>query len=175
MCNNQFGFIDRGPGTIVVLRFGSCTSPPPLPPASKFDRWHTGWLRKRDNFADESWVSEEPNHIAHRLFGLLCTALLIGWSPASPPLPPVFGLIYEGAIGQPRWTTSVCNPWYDRKTALSSTNHSMFSECEVVLPDLLLLYGLQPRPVLLFSLLPPLLLNSPNIFISKIILIFVIY
>jgi hypothetical protein len=53
---------------------------------------------------------------------------------------------------------------------LSSKNHSILSECEVVLPDLLLLYGLQPRPVLLFSLLPPLLLNSPNIFISKIIL-----
>jgi hypothetical protein len=31
------------------------------------------------------------------LFGLLCTAALIGH-----PAPPVFGLIYEGAIGQPR-------------------------------------------------------------------------
>jgi hypothetical protein len=29
------------------------------------------------------------------LFGLLCTAVLIGWDPA-------FGLLYEGAIGQPR-------------------------------------------------------------------------
>ncbi len=35
------------------------------------------------------------------LFGLLCTAALIGWDPANPPLP-AFGLIYEGAIGQPR-------------------------------------------------------------------------
>jgi hypothetical protein len=36
------------------------------------------------------------------LFGLLCTAVLIGWDPATPPLPLAFGLIYEGAIGQPR-------------------------------------------------------------------------
>ncbi len=26
------------------------------------------------------------------------------------PLPPAFGLIYEGAIGQPRYTTSLCEP-----------------------------------------------------------------
>jgi hypothetical protein len=26
------------------------------------------------------------------------------------PLPPAFGLIYEGTIGQPRKTTSLCNP-----------------------------------------------------------------
>ncbi len=36
------------------------------------------------------------------LFELLCTAVLIGWDPATPPPPPSFGLIYEGAIGQPR-------------------------------------------------------------------------
>jgi len=34
------------------------------------------------------------------LFVLLCTAVLIGWGPRNPP--PAFGLIYEGAIGQPR-------------------------------------------------------------------------
>jgi hypothetical protein len=33
----------------------------------------------------------------------MCTAVLIGWNPAIPP-PPVFGLIYEGTIGQPRLT-----------------------------------------------------------------------
>jgi hypothetical protein len=38
------------------------------------------------------------------LFGLLCTAVLIGRLPPSP----AFGLIYEGAIGQPRKTTSPC-------------------------------------------------------------------
>ncbi len=30
---------------------------------------------------------------------------------AIPP-PPAFGLIYEGAIGQPRWTTSLWLPPY---------------------------------------------------------------
>jgi hypothetical protein len=30
-------------------------------------------------------------------------------TPQLPP-PPAFGLIYEGAIGQPRYTTSLCNP-----------------------------------------------------------------
>ncbi len=39
------------------------------------------------------------------LFGLLCTALLIGCDPAT-----LIGLIYEGAIGQPRQTTSLCDP-----------------------------------------------------------------
>jgi hypothetical protein len=37
------------------------------------------------------------------LFGLLRTAVLIGCkSPQLPPPPPMFGLKYEGAIGQPR-------------------------------------------------------------------------
>ncbi len=35
------------------------------------------------------------------LFGLLCTAVPVGWDPVTPP-PPAFGFIYEGAIGQPR-------------------------------------------------------------------------
>jgi hypothetical protein len=35
------------------------------------------------------------------LIGLLCTAVLIAETPQVPP-PPAFGLIYEGAIGQPR-------------------------------------------------------------------------
>jgi hypothetical protein len=36
------------------------------------------------------------------LFGLLCAAVLIGCDPAPPPPPPALGLIYNGAIGQPR-------------------------------------------------------------------------
>ncbi len=32
--------------------------------------------------------------------------VLISEAPQPPPPPPAFGLIYEGAIGQPRWTTS---------------------------------------------------------------------
>jgi hypothetical protein len=30
--------------------------------------------------------------------------------PRNSPPPPAFGLTYEGAIGQPRETTSLCNP-----------------------------------------------------------------
>jgi hypothetical protein len=30
--------------------------------------------------------------------------------PRNPPLPPAFGLVNEGAIGQQRQTTSLCNP-----------------------------------------------------------------
>jgi hypothetical protein len=44
------------------------------------------------------------------LFGLLCTAVLIGLDPCNYSPPPAFGLIYEGAIGQPRWKTSLCKP-----------------------------------------------------------------
>jgi hypothetical protein len=45
------------------------------------------------------------------LFGLLCTSVLIGWDPSrTSPTPPAFGLLYEGSIGQPRQTTSLCNP-----------------------------------------------------------------
>jgi hypothetical protein len=41
----------------------------------------------------------------------MCTALLIGCNNlAIPPFPPAFGLIYEGALGHPRLTTSLCNP-----------------------------------------------------------------
>jgi hypothetical protein len=41
--------------------------------------------------------------------------------PRNSPVSPVFGLIYEGAIDQPRLTTSLCNPLvyvyvYGRKT-----------------------------------------------------------
>jgi hypothetical protein len=47
--------------------------------------------------------SDLPN-----LFGLLYAAVLIGRDPATPP--PAFGLIYEGATGQPKQTTSLCTP-----------------------------------------------------------------
>jgi hypothetical protein len=35
-------------------------------------------------------------HTAH------CTAVLIGWYPATPLPPPAYALLNEGAIGQPR-------------------------------------------------------------------------
>jgi hypothetical protein len=45
------------------------------------------------------------------LFGLLCTAVLInGWDPQLLPHPPAFELIYVGAIGRSRQTTSLWNP-----------------------------------------------------------------
>jgi hypothetical protein len=44
------------------------------------------------------------------LFGLLCTAVLIGRDPVTPPPFTSFGLMYEGAIGQPREGTALCNP-----------------------------------------------------------------
>ncbi len=44
----------------------------------------------------------------------MCTAVLIGWEPANPPPPPWIWahlrLIYEDTIGQPRYTTSLCDP-----------------------------------------------------------------
>ncbi len=47
------------------------------------------------------------------LFGFLCSAVLIGWDPATHPEAPAFGLIHKGgAIGQPRQTTFLCNPTY---------------------------------------------------------------
>ncbi len=47
----------------------------------------------------------------------MCTAVLTGRDPATPP-PPAFGLIYEGAIGQPRFTTSSCELWPPADTQL---------------------------------------------------------
>ncbi len=41
------------------------------------------------------------------LGSMCCTAVLIGTGPASPP---ALGLIYSGAVGQPRKTTSLCDP-----------------------------------------------------------------
>ncbi len=49
------------------------------------------------------------------LFGLQVTWYAQLYSLAEiPQLPPpsAFGLVYEGAIGQPRWTTSPCDPWF---------------------------------------------------------------
>ncbi len=45
-------------------------------------------------------VSLAPK-ISKVYLGSKCTAVHIGWDLATPP-PPIFGLIYEGAIGQPR-------------------------------------------------------------------------
>ncbi len=55
-----------------------------------------------------SWVPEAPQGLNMELdlqilFGLLCTAVYsLAETPQPPPSPPAFGLISEGAIGQPR-------------------------------------------------------------------------
>ncbi len=46
----------------------------------------------------------------HCLFGLRCTLYSLAETSHLPPSLPAFGLIYEGAIGQRRWTTPLCNP-----------------------------------------------------------------
>jgi hypothetical protein len=51
------------------------------------------------------------------LFGLLCTAVLIG----NCPPPPAFGVLYEGAIGQPRYRRHLfVSPWIQTKIAQQS-------------------------------------------------------
>jgi hypothetical protein len=44
------------------------------------------------------------------LFGLHVYRQLFSLAETPYPPPPAFELIYEGAIGQPRWTTSLCDP-----------------------------------------------------------------
>ncbi len=41
-----------------------------------------------------------------------CTRWLRHRNSPPPPAPLAFGLMYEGAIGQLRWTTSLCNLWF---------------------------------------------------------------
>jgi hypothetical protein len=41
---------------------------------------------------------------------VMSTAVLIGWNPRPTPPPSPRRLVYEGAIGQPRQTTSLCDP-----------------------------------------------------------------
>jgi hypothetical protein len=43
--------------------------------------------------------------------GFMCTAVFIGSDPVTPPPHThTFRLIYDGAVGQPRKTTSLCDP-----------------------------------------------------------------
>ncbi len=57
-------------------------------------------------------------------FGLhvhICTHWLRPRHPLPPPHSHAFGLIYEGAIGQPRQTTSLCDPLSQRKVQAYAT------------------------------------------------------
>ncbi len=58
------------------------------------------------------------------LFGLYVHAQLYSWAetPQFPP-PPAFRLIYEGAIGQPRKTTSLCDPLHQALGYCISRRH----------------------------------------------------
>jgi hypothetical protein len=67
------------------------------------------------------------------LFGLhvhSCTH----WLRADTPQTPAFGLIYEGAIGQPRWTTSLCDPLLGYLSSIRSGNYYYVSFSSLVLP-----------------------------------------
>jgi hypothetical protein len=59
----------------------------------------------------------------------MCTAVLFGRDPATPTLPTHLDSYYEGAIGQLRLTTSLCNTllcriWTGGGAALSPPHHS---------------------------------------------------
>jgi len=57
--------IDRGPGFLAVVRFGSSTSP-----LGKIDRLHTGKkLRRGDNFMTGEVVGEVSIHTTTRMPG----------------------------------------------------------------------------------------------------------
>ncbi len=83
------------------------------------------WRRVEGEWVRVKWQDKERENQNHRLnmevdfqslFGLHvtwcahCTAVLIGWDPATPPPPPALDSYYEGAIGQQRQTTPLCNP-----------------------------------------------------------------
>jgi hypothetical protein len=84
----------------------------------------------RDNnfesvLADEEWRPKVKYGVdLQSLFGLhSCTHWLR--PPQLPPPPPAFGLIYEVAIGQPKWTTSLCNSLVATKAVFIEENRGL--------------------------------------------------
>ncbi len=61
--------------------------------------------------APQSHLVTLLDHPSKVYLGFMCSAQLysIAEAPQHPTPPPAFGLIYKGAIGQPRWTTSLCD------------------------------------------------------------------
>ncbi len=55
------------------------------------------------------WLNMELD--LQSLFGFLVRNCAHWLRPRNSPPPLAFGLVYEDAIGQPRWTTSLYNPW----------------------------------------------------------------
>ncbi len=85
------------------------------------------------------------------LFGLLCTAVLIGWEPEAPP---AFGHMYDGAIGQPKIDDiSLWHPdgkdQISEKEASECRRHMPVGEGEVILDDVAAVQaGVGVRPLL---------------------------
>ncbi len=59
-------------------------------------RYYHSWSAVSRDTIGQIW-----SQISKVYLGSMCTAVLIDWDPPPPPTPS-FGLIYEGAIGQPR-------------------------------------------------------------------------
>ncbi len=71
--------------------------------------WSTGDLPQPLSIGPKHRSNKE--YISKVYLGSMCIAVLIGCDVTLQPTPPLaLGLIYEGAIGQPRWTTSLCDP-----------------------------------------------------------------
>jgi hypothetical protein len=49
-----------------------------------------------------------------------------------PPPPPAFELIYKGAIGQPGWTTSLCNPSSLNATETMSISQNQRQQSRII-------------------------------------------
>ncbi len=69
------------------------------------------------------------------LFGLHVHSCTHWLRPRNPPPPPAFGLIYEGAIGQPRQTTSLYDPLFYPKCPFG-TSVSAFGFLIIVLRNI---------------------------------------
>ncbi len=73
------------------------------------EQWGTALVIKVSTYYPGYWLNMELD--PQSLFGLLCTAVLIGWlKPRNTPPPYAFELKSEGTIGQQRLTTSLCDP-----------------------------------------------------------------
>ncbi len=74
--SREYWMIHRGPGFLTVVWFGSTPASSPPSPVRKFDRRHTGRLRKRDSLllgggAGSGRGAECPNHTTAGKLGLV--------------------------------------------------------------------------------------------------------
>jgi hypothetical protein len=68
------------------------------------------------------------------LFGLHVHGCTHWRRPRNPPSPHAFRLIFEGAIGQPRWTTSLCDHLIlaNKTDTFKSTTYNVLTVCNAV-------------------------------------------